>query len=98
MFDCHPQSVLLIPERDRTREVLIELVQQWTRPFPEGIGERAMSEIMVAIVTCIGRTLDNLDYGKFMILMQIIEERYKVRESREVLAAARPFRHPREIM
>jgi len=78
--------ILTIPVPNRTREFLTGLIEQWGREYPEGIGDHAMAEIMEAVVTCIDKTLEDLDYGRFMMLFQIIEERYHNRKRRERLS------------
>lgn len=71
-----PTPFATVTIKERKREVLIDLIEQWKQPYPQGLGD-GMDFLLDEMVTKPGKTLDTMYYADFTLLFQIIEERYR---------------------
>ncbi len=86
MANGHPQSISIMPIKERTRKVLIDLIEQWKKPYPQGLGEEAVNELLEQLVTGSHKELETMEYKDFMLLLHFIEERHRTAKRRERLA------------
>ena len=81
-----PTAIALIPIKERTRGVLIKMIDEWKLPYPDGIGEH-LDIFLVEFVTGLDKSLETISYKGFMLLFQVIESDYRIKRRRTMLAA-----------
>lgn len=81
-----PKPITLIPIKDRKREVLIDLITEWRLPYPDGLGDDVVNELVEELITSRDKGFDTMAYTDFMLLFHVIEERYRQTRRRKMLA------------
>jgi len=81
----HPPAITITPIKERTREYFADLLEQWKAPYPQGLGEESLGNLLQTLVTDPGKDLETMRYKDWMFLIHFIEERYRTVRRRKRL-------------